>query len=164
MTASPGWRDRAGASFGANNSTCPQCGEDIVWAQRRSGRTAPPLERVIAFDGPLMTIKNGVLVDIDAVYRLHVCGPERVALYAEERERVKEEIEEYEQDRDAAWAEAIHRPCPKCEALAEDRCLNLLEKRRGRIKATRWPHPERHDPAWLARNKRQYSDPPGEAT
>ena len=45
--------------------------------------------------------------------------------------------------RELLWAAALKNVCPKCGVDIDARCENLTERKHGRKKETRWPHPGR---------------------
>jgi hypothetical protein len=146
---------KAGLDRGIASSAvprCRQCGQKIRWAKRADGTSHPPLTVI----GEAIVIWNNV-ASTEMVYRRHQCRDEDIEDFVEAEALIREQDGEKRDqensdrimyqglatERDAAWAEARPRPCPKCFAEPDEACENLSLRAKGVAKETSWPHVER---------------------
>lgn len=119
-------------------TTCRDCGAEIIWPKRESGRTAPPHEYI----GQVETIIDGVLRTVPG-YRRHVCEAEALDSYREAQEERPDIKVAIEDARAQAWEEARPNRCKDCGAKVGQPCWDLSARARGKTREKRWPHESR---------------------
>lgn len=96
------------------------------------------------------TKRNLALLLLESVDR-RGCSPHTL-LRAEVSRSPWEEVKDLEPDEDPSIQIKVgskRYACPRCGAAAGEDCLNLVERRAGRLVPCRWPHKERID-VWSA--------------
>lgn len=121
---------------------CKQCGKSpIYWPQKFDNKgTHRPVEFLAT---GLQIIENIVQPAPVNIYQVHVCDPDDMLAYEGTAKQNRELHEAYEEQRKAAGADALTRPCKKCGAKIGEACANLNSRKKGEVVKTRWPHPER---------------------
>lgn len=110
---------------------CQYCGEPVRFVLleeakgAQSKRWSKPMESVVRVVDLSPTDEYLTVIE---TFRPHQCG----GYEASQERKIEDEIKE-----------AQTRECPDCGASPGNKCENLLERRRGRVKFTVWPHQER---------------------
>lgn len=147
-----------------------ECGEYIKWARRPDDpeRFYPPMEHA---GEHYVLDDDGVAIAVHT-YRPHRCDPAKVLAWQEFQQKLAEVREQQlnnppdvswsalaEQRREEVWASALTIDCPRCPALAGEKCINLSQhlQRTGELVETRAPHTQRSDLAYEP-NKEQTDD------
>lgn len=114
-------------------SACDYCGAPVRFVLleeakgAQSKRWSRPMESVAR---AIELSPDEEHISVVESFRLHACGGYQASQERKMEDRIKD---------------AQSRECPECGVDPGQRCENLLERRRGRVKYTVWPHQERLD-------------------
>ncbi|QDF18519.1 hypothetical protein SEA_PUPPER_32 [Gordonia phage Pupper] len=133
-----------------------ECGQEVFWRISSNGKFMPPLEQngeaaVVLFSthGYSRPSPSGEATVYGLVLVSHYCKPEDVAEQKRRRKATLAQKEKAQRQLRDALVDALPRECPKCHATPDIMCISLRPCDKGKNKANKWPHFERHTNVYL---------------
>lgn len=124
----------------AEPAACDYCGEQVWWVIVSA--VGEPVRWFPYEEVATAEVLVGARIKPMPVVEPHTCnGYEKARELRQQSRAIR--AAEAKAARLKVYADAMQAPCPRCGAAAGDRCANLVERRRGKVKFNSNPHKER---------------------